>query len=78
MTYGSGVHLTEDGGASWNDITAGLPITYLVECIFAPSDGRLWVATKDEGIFYTDDSGATWTYAGMTGTMVFDMVFVDQ
>ena len=78
VTYGSGAHLTEDGGATWRDVTEGLPLPYLVETVFAPTGGRLWVATKEEGIYHTDDDGASWTYAGMTGTMVFDMVFVDR
>ncbi|HEX9659698.1 MAG TPA: hypothetical protein VGA18_05325 [Rhodothermales bacterium] len=78
VTYGGGAHLTEDGGATWRDVTEGLPLPYLVETVFAPTGGRLWVATKEEGIYHTDDGGASWTYAGMTGTMVFDMVFVDR
>jgi photosystem II stability/assembly factor-like uncharacterized protein len=79
VTYGSGAYLTEDGGQSWRPIGDGLPTPYLVETIFdANVPGRLWIATKEEGIFFSDDGGDAWTYAGMTGTMVFDMVFVDQ
>ncbi|MGA7304792.1 MAG: hypothetical protein WBW88_07955 [Rhodothermales bacterium] len=79
VTYGSGAFLTEDAGQSWRQIGDGLPTPYLDELVFDPNaPGRLWIGTKEAGIFHSDDSGATWTYAGMNGTMVYDMVFVDQ
>ena len=75
VTWGDGIHVSQDGGESWSR-RSGLPTAYLVETIFdANMTGRLWVATREEGIFYTDDLGATWAYAGFTGTMVYDMVF---
>jgi len=75
VTWGDGLYVSQDSGKTWSRRT-GLPTPYLVETIFdASSAGRLWVATREEGIFYTDDLGATWTYAGFAGTMVYDMVF---
>lgn len=79
VTYGSGVYLTRDAGQAWLEVGEGLPTQYVVETIFDPNvPGRLWVGTKEAGIFFSDDSGTTWTYAGMNGTMVYDMVFVEQ
>jgi photosystem II stability/assembly factor-like uncharacterized protein len=77
-TWGQGVFVSEDGGVTWTSRTDGLPTEYLIEAIFdANRTGRIWVATKEQGVFYSDDLGSTWTYAGMTGTMVFDMVFAE-
>lgn len=77
VTWGDGIYVSEDGGETWVRRT-GLPTSYLVETIFdANMTGRLWVATREEGIFYTDNLGATWVYAGFTGTMVYDMVFAE-
>lgn len=78
VTYGDGVFFTENAGRTWAPVGAGLPTPYLMETIFdRTTEGRLWVATKEQGIYYSDGDG-TWTYAGMNGTMVFDMLFVDE
>jgi len=78
VTWGGGAFVSADGGATWLKKTAGLPTPYLVETSFdAGGSGRLWVATREEGVFLSDDLGESWTYAGMTGTMVFDMVFAE-
>ena len=77
-TWGQGVLVSQDGGRTWQSRTRGLPTPYLVEAAFdANRTGRLWVGTKEEGIYYSDDLGGSWTYAGMTGTMVFDMTFAE-
>lgn len=75
-TWGQGLFVSEDGGVTWTNRTRGLPTPYLVETIFDANRGDgLWVATREEGIYYSEDLGRTWTYAGLTGTMVFDMVY---
>jgi hypothetical protein len=77
-TWGRGIFITEDGGRTWANRSSGLPTNVLVETIFdANKSSRIWVATKEAGIFYSNDLGSTWTYAGKTGTMVFDMVFAE-
>lgn len=77
-TWGLGLYVSTDGGKSWTARRNGLPTRVLVKTIFdANGSGRLWAATGEEGIFYSDDLGRTWAYAGMPGTMVFDMVYAE-
>ncbi len=76
-TWGEGIWISEDGGDNWSE-RDGLPTRILIEGLFdANGSGRLWVATKEEGIYHTDDLGQSWAYAGMNGTMVYDMVFAE-
>ena len=76
-TWGEGLWISEDGGDTWA-MQEGLPTPILIEGIFdANGSGRLWIATKEEGIYHTDDLGQSWTYAGFNGTMVYDMVFAE-
>lgn len=75
-TWGAGLFVSDDGGTSWTNRTRGLPLPHIVEVAFdGNGTGKLWAATREEGIFSSDDFGSTWQYAGMSGTMVFDMVF---
>jgi ligand-binding sensor domain-containing protein len=75
-SWGAGLHISRDGGKTWTNRTRGLPTAKLVEVAFdAGKTGRLWVGTVERGIYYTDNLGASWNYAGMNGTMVFDMVY---
>lgn len=73
-----GLFLSSDGGRSWEERSAGLPVPETYEVVFdAAEPGRLWVATVERGIYYTDDFATTWHYGGMDGSLVFDMVFID-
>lgn len=75
--WDTGVFITHDGGATWTSRQQGLPTPHFYEAVFDVSTpGRLWVATVEEGVFYSDDKGTTWTYAGMYGTLVFDLTFL--
>lgn len=75
----TGVFVSSDGGQSWTQRQQGLPIPDFYELIFdANVPGRLWAATLEEGIFHSDDLGKSWAYGGLDGTIVFDMVFIDQ
>jgi hypothetical protein len=37
--------------------------------------GRIWAATVEQGLFYTDNQGRTWQSAGLDGTLIFDLSF---
>ncbi|KAA0230984.1 hypothetical protein EDS67_04555 [candidate division KSB1 bacterium] len=75
--WGAGVMVSIDGGATWQDRSAGLPVRNCYETAFDVNQaGRLWVATFEEGVFYSDDFGRTWQDAGMHGAIVFDLVFL--
>jgi photosystem II stability/assembly factor-like uncharacterized protein len=76
--WDAGVWVSENGGRRWTRRGKTLPVPHSYEAVFDPNDpGRLWVATVEEGIYYTDDLGKSWHGAGMFGTLVFDMLFVD-
>ena len=61
-TVGGGrVFRSDDGGASWNDCSAGLPALPVNAVDVDPSDGnRVWVGA-DLGVYQTFDGGATWS-----------------
>jgi photosystem II stability/assembly factor-like uncharacterized protein len=69
VAFGDGVYKSDDGGASWKNM--GLKNSqHISEIIVDPTDsntvyvasqGPLWSAGGDRGLFKTTDSGATWT-----------------
>ena len=76
-SWNAGVVVSADGGRTWTARTRGLPVARLYCVVFdANRAGRLWAATVERGIFRSDDMGGTCRYAGMTGTLVFDLVFL--
>jgi photosystem II stability/assembly factor-like uncharacterized protein len=73
-----GVFLSTDGGRTWEERSEELPVAESYEVVFdAAEPGRLWVATVENGIYYTDDFATTWRYGGLDGSLVFDMIFID-
>lgn len=75
--WGTGVFVSTNGGRSWTQRLRGLPVEDIYEVLFDPDEpGRLWAATVEQGIFRSDDLGRRWVYAGMYGTLVFDLTFV--
>jgi hypothetical protein len=73
---GSGLWCSRDGGGSWELMVNGLN-TWDISGI-APADhlhysvGRMAVAT-DDGIYISDDGGATWNPAGLQGQRITDV-----
>ncbi len=69
VAFGDGVYRSDDGGASWKNM--GLKDSqHISEIIVDPTDsntvyvasqGPLWSAGGDRGLFKTTDGGATWT-----------------
>ena len=71
------VWLTRNKGAEWTVIGRELPSASAYELVFDRNvPGRLWVATLEQGVFYTDDFGASWSDPVLPGTLVFDMLYV--
>ncbi len=68
------VFRTTDGGATWKDITANLPLAPVNDIIVV--DASLVVAS-DLGVFATDDAGQTWYRAGraLPGSAVTHLAF---
>jgi photosystem II stability/assembly factor-like uncharacterized protein len=63
------VHVTTNGGTSWNEVDAALPVRYVTRVVADPFDTATGYVTLsgyalDEflpHVFRTDDHGATWT-----------------
>ena len=84
--YGDGVYKSNDGGKSWKNV--GLADSQHIakiivdprnsDTVFVASQGPLWSAGGDRGVFKTTDGGTTWTavleiseHTGVTD-MVYD------
>lgn len=75
--WDTAVLISTDGGVTWRRIAEELPTRNNYEVVFDRNvPGRLWVATVEKGIYYTDDFGKTWGRGTQPGTLVFDMLFV--
>jgi len=64
----SGLYKSTDGGATWNELTQGMPAGIIqVHTAIAPSQpSRIYAAIahgRVVGIYRSDDAGATWTQA---------------
>ncbi len=86
-----GLYVSDDGGSSWRRSVGDLPgcvaLTVvtdppdnpgpcLYEVVFSPdSRGSLIVATVESGLFRSDDLGRSWTYVGMNGSVVYDLLY---
>jgi len=51
----NGVSVTRDGGETYEQVLVGERFSD-----FAFDDGRVWVAGRESGLFYSDDDGRTW------------------
>jgi len=64
---GSGIHLTDDGGETWTEITAGLPKNDMgrIGLAMAPSDPEtiyaiIEASDEEKGVYRSTDFGRTW------------------
>ena len=60
---GAGTHIyrSRDGGATWSDVSTGLPDTPVNSVLRNPSDPNTFYAGTDSGFFLTTDGGASWS-----------------
>ena len=78
-SYGQGLLVSTDGGRTWTARTRGLRTPNVYSVLFDVNvPGRLWVGTVEGGIYTTGDLGRTFRYAGMNGTLVFDLAFLPE
>jgi photosystem II stability/assembly factor-like uncharacterized protein len=77
---GSGLFRSEDGGATWTELTAqsseGLPAKPWgrVEVTYAPSDAKIvyaFIEGKDSALFCSEDGGKTWEARDKSRNMVW-------
>ncbi len=77
--WGAGVQVSEDGGKTWLDRTAGLPKREVWKVAIDPDlPDRLYAAPYLESLFASDDFGRTWRKLQWDKTTVFDLVFVPR
>ena len=75
--WGVGVRVSVDGGATWADRSAGLPVKNVLVLAFDPdAPSRLWASTFEEGSYFSDDLGRTWQNGGLYGANGTDYIFV--
>ncbi len=55
---------SDDGGATWTDVTAGLPAVTSLALAVDPGDPHTVYAGTSEGIWKSTDGGGTWALAG--------------
>jgi hypothetical protein len=72
-TFGCGVFLSTNGGASWTPVNSGLPdVTHGSVRLLAAGGGALIAVTSNRGVFASTDNGAAWreANAGLIGKRV--------
>jgi PKD repeat protein len=71
------VFYTANAGATWTNVSSGLPDVPVTALAVAPADPRELFAATDAGVFRTTDGGASWTSfsAGLPNTTVNALVF---
>jgi photosystem II stability/assembly factor-like uncharacterized protein len=80
--YDGHVTLTQDGGATWDDITGGLPPGDAINAVAISAGGRLWAGTFNlagGGLYTTTIPGGPWVPvdAGGAPARVVRGIFVD-
>ncbi|MCB9292952.1 MAG: T9SS type A sorting domain-containing protein [Lewinellaceae bacterium] len=59
------VFQTKDGGATWNDISAGLPEVPANDIAVDPENPEWLYLATDVGVFFSTDEGLNWEVLGM-------------
>ncbi len=73
---GAGLLRSTDGGHHWQPQPLDVPASALHALAFDPHHaGRLWLGTVGEGVFVTDDLGATCRDAGLPEATVYALSF---
>lgn len=73
----SALFRSSDGGASWTDVSAGLPGELVLAVTVDPQDSRVVytgiisnLEGVDQGVWKSTDSGATWKPSGLQGSPI--------
>lgn len=70
FTHTTGIRVSHDGGATWNDAGAGLHRKYTQAIRVDSRHSGVLVAGNEEGIFRSQDGGKSWRPAGAAGYQV--------
>lgn len=77
--WGAGVLLSEDGGETWSDRTAGLPNREIWTAAFDPDvPGRIYAAPHLAPLHVSDDLGRTWRPLAFEKAIIYDLVFLPR
>jgi photosystem II stability/assembly factor-like uncharacterized protein len=67
-----------DAGISWEIVDTGLPAGSIRDMAFVPDSSRIYAAHSYEGVYYSDDGGASWVeFNESLGTWIVNKVLVD-
>ena len=75
FSHTAGIRVSHDGGATWNDASAGLHRKYTAAIRVDSRKSGVLVAGNEEGIFRSEDGGNSWRSAGAAG---FQVLHVEQ
>lgn len=62
-----GLRVSQDGGCTWNTVAGPWGDAFIAD-VEIGSDGRVWAiasALEDNGVYYSDNDGDTWTRSGL-------------
>ena len=72
--YG-GVYRSGDGGLTWEFKSLVAPAGQIIDIDVSPHSSDAVVAGSVDGVYITDDGGASWIHAGLKDTTVYAVVF---
>lgn len=67
FSHTRGIRVSHDGGATWNDASAGLHRKYTMALRVDRQHKGVLLAGNEEGIFRSPDGGQSWKLAGASG-----------
>lgn len=75
FSHTAGIRVSHDGGATWQDASAGLHRKYTSAIRVDSRKSGVLVAGNEEGIFRSEDGGQSWRPAGAAG---FQVLHIEQ
>ena len=69
---GGNIYRSTNGGTSWTNISGNLPVEPFNAIKVDPASGTFF-AGGDDGVYFSTDSGATWTRSAMPNVQVVDL-----
>ena len=75
FSHTAGIRVSHDGGATWQDASAGLHRKYTAAIRVDSRKSGVLVAGNEEGIFRSEDGGKSWQPAGAAG---FQVLHIEQ
>ena len=71
----AGIFKSTDGGTTWQNMVAGLPVDYAITAlqIDVKNDAIVYAASFYNGVFVSLDQGGYWTQIGLSDFLVYDL-----